>query len=228
MTDRPASATATGAVDGGTVVGGVVVLVAEGASLEEGGSLEEGAAVTGGGSLVEGGAAEDGAVDVVSVVDVGSASGATVPDPNVGSVASADTSADDSSVSGAASPSTRPSSDVEQAKESSDNDRARADSLRFGTGCNSSRPRLQPDRRYSTAVSVRGHPRTEMPLSRTTAPLRWSPMDWFANNWPILLVALAVFIIFTGLIRKVAKIAFFGVAVGALGLFIWPFVSSSI
>ena len=53
-------------------------------------------------------------------------------------------------------------------------------------------------------------------------------MDWFADNWPILLVALAVFIIFTGLIQKVAKLAFLGIAIGALGLVLWPFVSSSV
>lgn len=52
-------------------------------------------------------------------------------------------------------------------------------------------------------------------------------MDWFANNWPILLVGLAVFIIATGLIRKVAKLAFMGIAIGALGLVIWPLVSES-
>ncbi len=53
-------------------------------------------------------------------------------------------------------------------------------------------------------------------------------MDWFANNWPIILVALAVFIIGAGLLRRVAKMAFFGVAVGVLGLFLWPLVSESL
>ena len=53
-------------------------------------------------------------------------------------------------------------------------------------------------------------------------------MEWFTDNWPLILVALAVFIIATGLIRKVAKLAFIGVALGALGLVIWPYVSGSI
>lgn len=49
-------------------------------------------------------------------------------------------------------------------------------------------------------------------------------MDWFSDNWPIVLVALAVFIIATGLIRKLAKLAFVGVALGAVGLAIWQAV----
>jgi hypothetical protein len=53
-------------------------------------------------------------------------------------------------------------------------------------------------------------------------------MEWFGNNWPILLVALAVFIIAAGLMRKIAKMAFIGVALGAIGLAIWPFVSESL
>jgi hypothetical protein len=53
-------------------------------------------------------------------------------------------------------------------------------------------------------------------------------MDWFGNNWPILLVGLALFIIAAGLMRKVAKLAFFGVALGAIALVLWPMVSESI
>ena len=53
-------------------------------------------------------------------------------------------------------------------------------------------------------------------------------MDWFANNWPLLLVGLALFIIVTGLMRKVAKLAFFGIALGAIALLVWPMVSESI
>ncbi|MEM7323745.1 MAG: hypothetical protein AAF531_11725 [Actinomycetota bacterium] len=52
-------------------------------------------------------------------------------------------------------------------------------------------------------------------------------MDWFGNNWPVLLVGLAVFIVVTGLMRRVAKLAFFGVALGALALVLWPMVSES-
>jgi len=52
-------------------------------------------------------------------------------------------------------------------------------------------------------------------------------MDWFANNWPLLLVALALVVIVTAIIRKLAKLAFIGVAVGAVGFVIWPMVSGS-
>ncbi len=52
-------------------------------------------------------------------------------------------------------------------------------------------------------------------------------MDWFANNWPMLLVALGVFIVLSGVIRKLAKIAFLGVGLAVLGLLIWPSVSNS-
>ncbi|MGI9597928.1 MAG: hypothetical protein ACR2QK_17315 [Acidimicrobiales bacterium] len=52
-------------------------------------------------------------------------------------------------------------------------------------------------------------------------------MDWFADNWPLVLIALALFIVGAGLMRKVAKLAFFGVALGAVGLFLWPVVSDS-
>jgi len=52
-------------------------------------------------------------------------------------------------------------------------------------------------------------------------------MDWFANNWPMLLIGIGVFVIVSGLMRKVAKLAFLGVAIGVLGLIIWPMVSSS-
>lgn len=43
----------------------------------------------------------------------------------------------------------------------------------------------------------------------------------FQTDWPVILVGLAVVIIATGLIRKLAKLAFVGVALGAIGLFIW-------
>jgi membrane-bound ClpP family serine protease len=53
-------------------------------------------------------------------------------------------------------------------------------------------------------------------------------MDWFANNWPMLLIVLGVFIVLSGLMRKLAKLAFIGIAVGVLGLILWPMVSSSL
>ncbi|MDH4279522.1 MAG: hypothetical protein OEZ14_02295 [Acidimicrobiia bacterium] len=52
-------------------------------------------------------------------------------------------------------------------------------------------------------------------------------MDWFANNWPTLLIGLGVFIVLSGLVRRVAKLAFLGIALGVFGLIIWPMVSSS-
>lgn len=58
--------------------------------------------------------------------------------------------------------------------------------------------------------------------------LRCSAMDWFANNWPVLLITLAIFIIVAGLMRRVAKIAFFGIALGAIALVVWPMVSDSL
>lgn len=53
-------------------------------------------------------------------------------------------------------------------------------------------------------------------------------MDWFASNWPIVLIGLGVFIVISGLIRRVAKLAFVGLAVGVFGLVIWPMVSTSL
>ena len=50
----------------------------------------------------------------------------------------------------------------------------------------------------------------------------------FAEQWPLILVALAVFIVLTGLLRRVAKLAFVGVALGAIGLVLWPMVSGAI
>ncbi|MGB5759298.1 MAG: hypothetical protein WBM50_20460 [Acidimicrobiales bacterium] len=52
-------------------------------------------------------------------------------------------------------------------------------------------------------------------------------MNWFIDNWPLILVVLAMFIILAGLMRRVAKMAFFGLAVGAVGLVIWPYVTES-
>jgi hypothetical protein len=53
-------------------------------------------------------------------------------------------------------------------------------------------------------------------------------MDWFADNWPMLLVALGIFIVLSGLVRRLAKLAFLGVAVGVFGLIVWPMVSGSL
>ncbi len=53
-------------------------------------------------------------------------------------------------------------------------------------------------------------------------------MNWFADNWPTALIGLGIFIVVSGLVRRVAKLAFLGVAVGVIGLVIWPMVSSSL
>ncbi len=50
----------------------------------------------------------------------------------------------------------------------------------------------------------------------------------FADQWPLLLVALAAFIIVTGLLRRVAKLAFMGVVIGVLALIVYPMVSDAI
>lgn len=51
-------------------------------------------------------------------------------------------------------------------------------------------------------------------------------MDWFAENWPALLVVLSVLMVFTGVIRRLLKLAVIGVVLGALGLVVWPLVAS--
>lgn len=51
--------------------------------------------------------------------------------------------------------------------------------------------------------------------------------DLFADNWPAVLIVLAVLMVVLGLVRKVVKLAFFGAAVGVIGLFLWPYIASS-
>ena len=51
-------------------------------------------------------------------------------------------------------------------------------------------------------------------------------MEWFADNWPVLLVGLAVLMVFMGLIRKLVKLAFIGVAIGVIGLILLPLVTN--
>lgn len=51
------------------------------------------------------------------------------------------------------------------------------------------------------------------------------PMDALANNWPAILVALAVALVVLGVLRKLIKLAFFGATVGVIALFIWPLVA---
>lgn len=53
-------------------------------------------------------------------------------------------------------------------------------------------------------------------------------MEWFSDNWPMALVALGAFIIVSGIVRRLAKLAFLGIAVGVLGLIVWPMVSGSL
>jgi hypothetical protein len=49
-----------------------------------------------------------------------------------------------------------------------------------------------------------------------------------ANQWPLLLVALALFIVTAGVLRRMAKLAFIGIVIGAVGLVVWPMVSDSL
>ncbi|MCP3987884.1 MAG: hypothetical protein GY724_02320 [Actinomycetia bacterium] len=51
-------------------------------------------------------------------------------------------------------------------------------------------------------------------------------MEWFEGNWPVVLVVLAVALVFTGLLRRLLKLAFLGAAIGVVGLIIWPMVAS--
>jgi hypothetical protein len=51
-------------------------------------------------------------------------------------------------------------------------------------------------------------------------------MDSFANNWPAILVVLALFLVFLGLLRRLVKLAFFGALIAVAGLLIWPIVHS--
>ncbi len=50
-------------------------------------------------------------------------------------------------------------------------------------------------------------------------------MEWFSENWPVLLVVLGLLLVFMGLLRKLVKLAFFGVVIGVVALVIWPMVS---
>jgi len=49
-----------------------------------------------------------------------------------------------------------------------------------------------------------------------------------ADQWPLILVALAVFIIVAGVLRKIAKLAFMGVALAAVGFVLWPIASAAL
>ncbi|MGF1599645.1 MAG: hypothetical protein ACFCVK_22485 [Acidimicrobiales bacterium] len=47
-------------------------------------------------------------------------------------------------------------------------------------------------------------------------------MEWFAGNWPVVLVVLAVALILVGMVRRLLKLAFLGVVLAVVGLVIWP------
>lgn len=49
-------------------------------------------------------------------------------------------------------------------------------------------------------------------------------MEWFSENWPVLLVVLGLLLVFMGLLRKLVKLAFFGVVIGVAALVLWPMV----
>lgn len=51
-------------------------------------------------------------------------------------------------------------------------------------------------------------------------------MEFFADNWPIVLVALGALLVVMGLLRRLVKLAFLGAVVGVLALVIWPMVAS--
>jgi len=51
-------------------------------------------------------------------------------------------------------------------------------------------------------------------------------MEWFSENWPVLLVMLGLLLVFMGLVRKLVKLAFFGVVIGVVALVVWPMIST--
>ncbi len=50
-------------------------------------------------------------------------------------------------------------------------------------------------------------------------------MDWFVDNWPVILVVLAVAIVLMGIAQRLVRLAFFGAVLGVIGLVIWPMIS---
>ncbi len=50
-------------------------------------------------------------------------------------------------------------------------------------------------------------------------------MEFFADNWPVILVALGVGLVVLGLLRRLLKLAFFGAVLGVLALVVWPMVA---
>ena len=51
-------------------------------------------------------------------------------------------------------------------------------------------------------------------------------MEWFASNWPVILVVLAVALVVLGLLRRLVKLAFMGVALAVIGFAIWSAIGS--
>ncbi|MFV0526749.1 MAG: hypothetical protein ACK5RL_19875 [Acidimicrobiales bacterium] len=50
-------------------------------------------------------------------------------------------------------------------------------------------------------------------------------MQALIDNWPVILVGLAVALIVVGLIQRLLKLALLGAVIGVVGLVIWPMVS---
>lgn len=51
-------------------------------------------------------------------------------------------------------------------------------------------------------------------------------MEFFADNWPMILVVLGVLLIVTGILRRLIKLAFMGALIGVVALVIWPMVGT--
>lgn len=51
-------------------------------------------------------------------------------------------------------------------------------------------------------------------------------MEWLADNWPVVLVALAVALVVLGLVQRLLKLAFIGVALAVIGFAIWSAIGS--
>ena len=57
-------------------------------------------------------------------------------------------------------------------------------------------------------------------------PLQSLSMETFASNWPVILVVLGLVLVGMWLIRRLVKLAFIGVAIGAVALFVWPILAT--
>ncbi|MEL7155827.1 MAG: hypothetical protein AAFN30_04425 [Actinomycetota bacterium] len=51
-------------------------------------------------------------------------------------------------------------------------------------------------------------------------------MEFFADNWPVIIVVLGVLLVVMGVLRRLVKLAFIGAVIGVLALVVWPMVAT--